>query len=864
MNKTDFRDQIEAVRERTDIVEVIAEKISLNRQNKALCPFHEDKTPSFSVNPDGQYFYCFGCGVGGDVFKFLELYENKPFVEVLSDLAGQVGLPFSDPTPEERKRIENGRIIEYILTETAGFYHRNLTPQAREYLLQRRGFSENSISRFRIGYAGGGLRKHLLNGPRFPLEICLESGVLKENDDGAVRDYFYDKVIFPTLDRGRVVYLTGRRLDGKEPKYLHLPGQIRHLYNQEALANREICLVEGIPDCISAVQIGYPTAAVLGSVNFKPEYLPKFSRCETVYICFDGDEAGKTGALKTADLIGERARIVQLPDGCDVNEFLRDHSKEDFDALVASAADVVKHMLSQIAPDTNKTHLPSLLDPVFKKLARLERAKAEPYLKYEIKPRFGLTNPDIDAYRGLVNQYRKADSEPAKAQTSNHSSDTSYTAYFDGLIDIVEHNGDPAFLIREGDNLKVVSDIELDGVSYAPPVKSQIPWILPRGEEVLNLYELQQNLPQHESNAALYQDLLTYHKAISELPAEEFYDLLVAWDLHTYLLEAFQYSPVVCLFAVPERGKSRTGKGMIQVAYRGIHVESLRDAYLVRVANDLKASLFFDVKDIWRKAEKNGSEDILLHRYERGAKVPRVLYPDRGAHRDIVYYSIFGPTIIGTNEGVHKILETRAVSINMPETSKQFENDVTPELSLPLKERLVVFRARHLGMSLPDMPKPAPGRLGDILKSLHQIIRSVEPDREPSFLRLVRELQADRMVEKADSFEAQILEAVCRCEEDVSASKLAVKVVTEGFNQGKSDKDLASSRTIGRRLKAMGFRKSRMGDGSAALIWDRILIDRLKETYGLNNTSETSETPNSLSFNELTSEVTSDETGINQ
>ncbi|MFH1374781.1 MAG: hypothetical protein ABII79_13410 [bacterium] len=279
---------------------------------------------------------------------------------------------------------------------------------------------------------------------------------------------------------------------------------------------------------------------------------------------------------------------------------------------------------------------------------------------------------------------------------------------------------------------------------------------------------------------------------------------------------------------------------MIHVAHRGIHVESLRDPYLVRIANDLKASVFFDVKDIWRKAEKNSSEDILLHRFEKGAHVPRVLYPDRGAHRDIVYYAIFGPTIIGSNEGVHQILESRTVPINMPETAGRFENDVTPELSLPLKERLIAFRARHLGETLPDIPKPAAGRLGDILKPLQQIIRLVRPEREPAFLRLVGELGHQRLNEKANSLEAQILLTIISLEDEVEKGILPVKVITDTFNDGKSERSQITYQRVGKRLSAMGLRKGRTGDGASAIFWDEDKIRRMEQTYGLRKTSETS------------------------
>jgi DNA primase catalytic core len=840
MRDIELRDLIEKVRERTDIVQVIGQHITLDRHNKALCPFHEEKTPSFSVNFKGQYFYCFGCGAGGDAFRFLELYEDKHFMEVLAELAHQAGIPLTTLTSEDQQCMREIRTIEDILTETAAFYHQGLTPEVKDYLTKGRGFSEETISRFQIGYASGKLREHLIDKQEFPLDLCLKAGVLKKAEGDSVRDYFYHRVIFPNLKRGRVVHISGRSLDGQEPKYLHLPGEIRYLYNEDALSSKAVYIAEGIPDCLSAAQAGYPAVAILGSSHFKPEYLPRFSRCKTVYLCLDGDRAGKEGTLRIGGIIGERAKIVQLPQGLDLNDYLKDHPKEDFESLIASAKDIIKYELGLILPDTDKIELPQRLDPILRKLARMDKAKAEAYLSYEIKLRFKLKKEDIDGYRDLVNKYRRGEAEAPNIQTASPDTGPLYTALFDGLVDLVEHKGSPAFLIKDGDKLSILTQVERDGVLYIPPPKEQIPWLLPRGEEVLKFYDLQEVLPQRKGDGALYDDLLTYHKAISELPGDEYYDLIVAWDLHTYLLETLQYSPIICLFAVPERGKSRTGKGMIHVAYRGIHVESLRDAYLVRVAHDLQASLFFDVKDIWKKAEKNGSEDVLLHRFEKGAKVPRVLFPDRGAHRDIVYYSIFGPTVVSTNEGVHRILETRAVHLNMPETSKRFENDVTPELSLPFKERLIAFRARHLGETFTDIPKPAAGRLGDILKPLQQIIRMVKPEREPSFLRLIRELEAEKLVEKADSLEAQVLSVLIGLEDQVERGMLPIKKITDVFNEGKSEKSQVTYQRVGRRLSAMGFKKARAGN-NAAILWDQENIDRMIDAYGLRETHETQE-----------------------
>ena len=418
-------------------------------------------------------------------------------------------------------------------------------------------------------------------------------------------------------------------------------------------------------------------------------------------------------------------------------------------------------------------------------------------------------------------------------ETDDKSLPHIYTVYFPGLVDIVEDNGGSAFLIKEKDSLKITKRIEKDDVIYLPPPKEYIPWLLPTGERILDYYGLDKALDNKTADSFLYDELVSYHKAISEFPSLEYYDLIAAWILHTYLLESIKYSPIICLFAIPERGKTRTGQGMIYLAYHGIHVESLRDAYLVRVANDLKASLFFDVMNIWHKAEKNGTEDILLHRFERGAKVPRVLYPEKGPLRDTVYYSVFGPTIISTNEGLHRILDTRAISINMPQSVRSFENDVTPESSIALKEKLVSFRARHLEEPLPNIPKPARGRLGDILKSLHQIILLAKPEKCSSFLKLVKIIEEERLIEKTGSLEAEILKEVVMLQEKVNRSTLPVKEITDALNTGKADKYQLSYQRVGRSLSAMGFKKIKTVEGSSGIIFDEDAIERLKASYGL-------------------------------
>jgi len=336
MEKADFRDFVETVRERSDIVEVIGAHIHLDRHNKALCPFHDETNPSFSVDPKRGIFKCFGCSTYGDVFTFLQHHLKMTFWESLTMLAEQAGIPLPNMTPEKRKRIIDNRTIADIRFETAKFYHQGLTTEADNYLTEERRFTKETISRFMIGYANGGLRKHLVEECRFLLQLCLEAGVLKRDDNGKVRDYFYKRIIFPNLKHGRVVHLTGRSLNDQGPKYIHLPGEIQYLYNEDALYDKEVLITEGIPDCLSEVQAGYSAVAVLGTHQFKEEHRARFKPCTTVYVLMDGDDAGKQAAKKIGRILADKAIIVELPDKLDLNDYLKNHSQDDLRELKES------------------------------------------------------------------------------------------------------------------------------------------------------------------------------------------------------------------------------------------------------------------------------------------------------------------------------------------------------------------------------------------------------------------------------------------------------------------------------------------------------------------------------------------------
>lgn len=262
---------------------------------------------------------------------------------------------------------------------------------------------------------------------------------------------------------------------------------------------------------------------------------------------------------------------------------------------------------------------------------------------------------------------------------------------------------------------------------------------------------------------------------------------------------------------------------------------------MFRWSEDLRATLFLDVRDLWSKAEKRGADDILLSRFEKGLRVSRVLYPEKGPFQDTRNFNVFGPTILATNEPLHDILDTRCIPIVMPQTTRKFSTPVTPETALPLKERLVEFRSRHMGKALPFSENPASGRLGDILKPLIQIIRLTDPPRESEFLKLVKEIERGRKMDKSQSLEAEILEAIMLQKGNVERGFLPVSFILETLNLGRPERFRLSPQKVGRKLKSLGFEPGKTGEGNAAVRYDEAKIARLRQTYGLGETKETPE-----------------------
>jgi hypothetical protein len=345
--------------------------------------------------------------------------------------------------------------------------------------------------------------------------------------------------------------------------------------------------------------------------------------------------------------------------------------------------------------------------------------------------------------------------------------------------------------------------------------------------------------PGADTALQLFDDLVETLKRHALLPSitghpAAYYELLAAWEFHTYALEVADYSPEIGFFAVPERGKSRTGRTLSYIARRGVHSETVREANLFRVSEHLGGTLFLDCKDLWGKAEKAGCEDIILHRFERGARVARVLFPDRGAFHDTKWYEIFGATILATNEPLGRILDTRCIPITMPLAPTGSKYPIPNETALrPVRERLTAWRARNLldGWHPAHMAKPADSRLGDVLLPLAQLVQHIAPVRMPSFLALVKHLERGRRQERAMSWEAEVVAAVAGQKDAASNCLLLVDAVAAWVNKDRPEREQLSNKRISNVLRSLGFEMKKSHGNKAALVWDEEKVAALKEQY---------------------------------
>ena len=362
---------IEKIKEQNDIVDIISENVRLKKSGRnftGLCPFHNDKSPSFSVSPEKQIYKCFSCGEAGNVITFVMKYKKLTFQEAVKYLADKAGIPLEIRGHEDSRMSQKRDLLFKVNVEAARYFFANLqkTKMAKDYFL-RRGIKEEVIKRFGLGYAFDswhGLINYLRN-KGFRDNLLLEAGLISKSEkSGNTYDRFRNRVIFPVFDvRGKVIGFGGRVLDDSKPKYLNSPETMifqkgTNLYGlnfavKNKLEEDYIIIVEGYMDLISLHQHGITntvaslgTALTVNQARLLKRYVSK------VIISYDADVAGQTATLRGLEILrntGFDVKVLKVPQGKDPDEFVRNNGKEAFLKLVKNALPLIEYRIKRAA-----------------------------------------------------------------------------------------------------------------------------------------------------------------------------------------------------------------------------------------------------------------------------------------------------------------------------------------------------------------------------------------------------------------------------------------------------------------------------------------------------------------------------------
>ena len=380
-------DTIEEVKQRADIVDVVSESVVLRKRGKdfvGLCPFHDEKTPSFSVSPTKQMYYCFGCNAGGNAIKFLMELGKRPFGEVVLDLARRYQVPVQTLEPEQRQELQRQLSLREqlyeILAIAAQLYQHALRQSegqlALNYLQSERRLSQETIQQFQLGYAPAGwetLYRYLVEQKRYPVQLIEQAGLIlpRKSGDGYY-DRFRDRLMIPIHDiQGRVIGFGGRTLSSEQPKYLNSPetalfskGKTLFAFDKAKSAISQLdqaVVVEGYFDAIALHAAGITNVvASLGTALSLEQVrqLLRYTESKQLVLNFDADAAGTQAAERAIGEIANLAyrgevslRILNLPEGKDADEYLRALTPEHYRELLKEAPLWLDWQIQQIVAD---------------------------------------------------------------------------------------------------------------------------------------------------------------------------------------------------------------------------------------------------------------------------------------------------------------------------------------------------------------------------------------------------------------------------------------------------------------------------------------------------------------------------------
>lgn len=412
---------IDEIRNANDIVDVISQYVVLKRSGRnffGLCPFHKEKSPSFSVSPDKQIFHCFGCGVGGNVFHFVSKIENVDFretVEILAERAG-ISLPTLDSSVDNKKQELKAKVYE-VNKAAAEFFQENLykstSKLAQEYVKKRR-LDNNTLKSFMIGYSTNfdELYRHL-KAKGFTEEQILASSLVNKAENGKFIDRFRKRLMFPIQDiRGRYIAFGGRVLDDSKPKYINSPENIvyskgRHLFGLNVAKQYhldKILIVEGYMDAISLHQRGIHYAvASLGTALTENQGRLLRKHAPQVIIGYDADGAGQAATQRGLEILrdlGCDVRILQIEGAKDPDEFVVKYGPERFQKYVDNAISLVEFKVKTLKKNLNIENVNDkikFLNEIAKILSKVDNSIEKEVYVDKIAKEYGISNEAIYA-----------------------------------------------------------------------------------------------------------------------------------------------------------------------------------------------------------------------------------------------------------------------------------------------------------------------------------------------------------------------------------------------------------------------------------------------------------------------------------
>ena len=364
------QEYIQEVVRRNDIEDIVGQYVQLRRRGRTLtglCPFHNEKTPSFVVYPDTQSFYCFGCGAAGDVISFVRKYNNLGYVETVKQLASRAGMPL--PEEDDKESRARQRLLEINRCAARYFYEQlnARTPEAalaRRYWREKRGLSDAAIRRFGLGYAPEDFTGllHYLRRLGFSEEELEHSGLVKRSAKGNLYDIFRHRVMVPIIDvRGAIIAFGGRVLDDSKPKYINSPETMVYKKSRTLFAlnvakkspNKRYILCEGYMDVISMHEAGFDTAVCACGTALTPEQVKLLTEyADEVVLSYDSDEAGQKATARSLAMFTDadiKVRVLSYQGAKDPDEFIKKYGRERFAMLLDGSADPTEFQLKKAA-----------------------------------------------------------------------------------------------------------------------------------------------------------------------------------------------------------------------------------------------------------------------------------------------------------------------------------------------------------------------------------------------------------------------------------------------------------------------------------------------------------------------------------